>query len=161
MSTETTVPPIVRTVTVSRPVEDAFRIFTEEFGSWWPLDAYSRAYAERRDEDVKAETVVIEGQIGGRIYEVMSDGTEASWGEVLAWEPPHRVVLSWKPHPRPTPPTEVEVTFTVEDTGTRVDVEHRAWERLGDGAAQAREEYTQGWPGVLARFEQVANSQAT
>ena len=45
MSTETTVPPIVRTVTVSRPVEDAFRIFTEEFGSWWPLDAYSRAYA--------------------------------------------------------------------------------------------------------------------
>lgn len=159
MSTETTVPPIVRTVTVSRPVEEAFRIFTEEFGSWWPLEAYSRAYAERGDEDVKAETVVIEGRIGGRIYEVMSDGTEASWGEVLVWEPPHHVVLSWKPHPRPTPPTEVEVTFTAQNTRTRVDVEHRAWERLGDVAVQAREEYAEGWPRVLARFEQVANSQ--
>lgn len=160
MSTDTTVPPVARTVTVSRPVEEAFRIFTEEFGSWWPLDAYSRAYAER-DDGVKAETVVIEGRIGGRIYEVMSDGTEASWGEVVVWEPPHRVVLSWKPNPRPTPPTEVEVIFTATDTGTRVDVEHRGWERLGDVAGQTRKDYSDGWPRVLARFGQTANSQAT
>jgi uncharacterized protein YndB with AHSA1/START domain len=161
MSTETTVPPILRTVTVRRPVEEAFRIFTKEMGSWWPLNAYSRAYAERSNENVTSETLVFEGRVGGRLYEVMSDGVEAEWGQVLVWEPPHRVVIAWKPHPRPTPPTEVEVTFTAEDTGTRVDVEHRGWERLGDAATQAREEYVGGWPGVLGLFEQLANSQAT
>ena len=155
MSPETTVPPVLRTVTVSRPVEEAFRIFTEETGSWWPLGTHSRSAAGHRGEEVKAETVVIEGRVGGRIYEVMSDGTEASWGEVIAWEPPHRVVFSWKPNPRPEPPTEVEVTFIAHDVGTRVDLEHRGWERLGEAAAQAREDYTQGWPRVLAAFERA------
>jgi hypothetical protein len=45
------------------------------------------------------------------------------------------------------------VTFTADGTGTRVDLEHRGWERLGEVAAEAREEYTQGWPRVLAAFE--------
>ena len=136
-------------------MEEAFRIFTEETGAWWPLDTHARAAAGQRGEDVKAETVVIEGRVGGRIYEVMSDGTEASWGEVNVWEPPQRVVFSWKPNPRDEPPTEVEVTFTPDGTGTRVDLEHRGWERLGEVAAEAREEYTQGWPRVLSSFERA------
>ncbi|HEV8420629.1 MAG TPA: SRPBCC domain-containing protein [Actinomycetota bacterium] len=145
----------MRTVTVSRPVEEAFRIFTEETGAWWPLDTHSRAAAGPAGEGVKAETVVIEGRGGGRIYEVMSDGTEASWGEVVGWEPPYRVVFSWKPNLREEPPTEVEVTFTEHDAGTRVDLVHRGWERLGEAAVEAREEYTQGWPRVLAAFERA------
>ena len=156
-SAGTTVPPILRTVTVGRPVKEAFRIFTEEIGSWWPLDLQSRALSERESEGVKAETVVIEGRMGGRIYEVMSDGTESPWGEILVWEPPHRLVLAWKPHPRPTPPTEVEVRFTAEGERTRVDLEHRGWERLGDAAVEARGGYERGWPAVLERFSRVAS----
>jgi uncharacterized protein YndB with AHSA1/START domain len=158
MTTETTIAPVLRSVTVKCAVDESFRIFTEEIGSWWPLDTHARAVAQRSEEGVKAETVVIEGRVGGRIYEVMSDGTEASWGEVLIWEPARRLVLSWNPSPRRTA-TEVEVTFTAQEDGTRVELEHRGWERLGDEARQVREEYAQGWPVVLGRFVPAADSQ--
>lgn len=160
MTTETTVAPVVRSVTVKRSVEEAFRIFTDEIGSWWPLEAYSRAYSQRAGEGVTAETVILEGRSGGRIYEVMSDGTEAGWGEVLVWEPPQRLVLSWNPSLKSVP-TEVEVTFTAHGDGTRVEVEHRGWERLGEDERQIREEYVQGWPIVLGRFAPAADRQAT
>ena len=156
MSTETAVAPIVRTITVNRPVEEAFRIFTEEMAAWWPLDQYSRAYAEHRGTDVTSETVVVEGHVGGRIYEVLSNGEQTSWGEVLVWEPSGRVVYAWKPHSRPIPATEVEVTFTPEGDRTRVVLEHRGWERVGDAAPDGRETYARGWPLVLASFERAA-----
>jgi uncharacterized protein YndB with AHSA1/START domain len=154
MNTETSVPPVIRTVTISRPVEEAFRIFTEETGSWWPLDTHSRAVSGG-SVAVKAETVVIEGRVGGRIYEVMSDGSEAGWGEVILWEPPTRVAFSWNPSSRDRPPTEVEVTFTSQEGTTRVELEHRGWERLGEVAQEVREEYEQGWPRVLAGYERA------
>lgn len=33
--------PVVKSVTVGQSVEDAFRIFTDQIGSWWPLDSHS------------------------------------------------------------------------------------------------------------------------
>ena len=62
----------------------------------------------------RAEAVVFEGRVGGRIFERMEDGREADWGHVLAWEPPHRVVFSWKPNLTPVSPTAVEVRFIPE-----------------------------------------------
>src|SRR6266542_1795482 len=125
------IPPVMRTVTVNRPVEEAFRIFTEEIGSWWPLETHSIAASEHEGERIKAETVVMEGKVGGRIYEVMSDGSEAAWGELLVWQPPHRLVLAWQPARHLT---EVEVWFTADGEGTRVDLEHRGWDGLGNDA---------------------------
>jgi hypothetical protein len=76
---------------------------------------------------------------------------------VLAWEPPARLVLSWSPTLERRPPTEVEVRFlAVEPDHTRVEREHRGWERLGDLAAQARSSYEGGWPGVLDAFAGTA-----
>ena len=36
MSTASTIPPIGGTVTVGVPVEQAFRVFTDSFNTWWP-----------------------------------------------------------------------------------------------------------------------------
>jgi hypothetical protein len=103
------------------------------------------------------ETVVLEGRVGGRLYERWHDGGEVDWGRVLAWEPPARLVLSWSPTLERRPPTEVEVRFlAVEPDHTRVELEHRGWERLGDLAAQARSSYEGGWPGVLDAFAGTA-----
>ncbi len=93
--------PLIRTITVSCTVEDAFRVFTEGIATWWPLRNHS--IAVDRGIGLVAETAVIEGCVGGRVYEVMSDGTEASWGEVLAWEPPHRLLLAWTPNEAHSP----------------------------------------------------------
>jgi len=101
--------------------------------------------------------LVLEGRVGGRLYERWHDGGEVDWGRVLAWEPPARLVLSWSPTLERRPPTEVEVRFlAVEPDHTRVELEHRGWERLGDLAAQARSSYEGGWPGVLDAFAGTA-----
>jgi uncharacterized protein YndB with AHSA1/START domain len=150
--------PIHAGVTVRRTPEDAFRIFTTEMGSWWPLQAFSIA-EDTHGGSVKAETVVFEDREGGRVIEVMSDGTEATWATILAWDPPRRLVLAWKPNLTDQPPTELEVTFTADGDGTRVDVEHRGWERLGALAEEARSSYGENWDGVLSLFAGRADAQ--
>ena len=146
--------PINTSVTVRRSSEDAFRIFTQDMGSWWPLQGFSMA--EETEGEVKAESVVFEEREGGRVYEVMSDGTEGTWATILAWDPPRSFVLAWKPNLTDNPPTELEITFTLDDAGTRVDLEHRGWERLGALAAEARAGYGENWTGVLSLFVDLA-----
>ena len=137
--------PIVRAITVSRPVEDAFRLFTDDIDTWWP--AASHSYG---GEDV--ERAVFETRSGGRVYEVQKDGTERDWAEVVVWEPPGRVVLAWKI----CEPTEVEVRFTAEGDGTRVELEHRGWERVAKEMRAQRDNYAGGWVFVLGKFDEAA-----
>jgi uncharacterized protein YndB with AHSA1/START domain len=148
--------PINASVNVRRSPEDAFRIFTRDMGSWWPLQAFSIAEDTHEGREVKAESIVFEEREGGRVYEVMSDGAEGDWATILAWDPPRRLVLAWKPNLTDNPPTELEITFTPEKSGTRVDLEHRGWERLGAMAAEARAGYGENWNGVLALFVGLA-----
>jgi uncharacterized protein YndB with AHSA1/START domain len=145
---ETVVAPIVRSVLVACSQEHAFRVFTEDIGSWWPLDQYSIG-------DDKAETVTIEPRVGGRILETIRDADPALWGTLLAWEPFDRLVIEWRVNPE-NPPTEVEVRFTPEDGATRVELEHRCWERFGERAAEAREGYQAGWQELLALYAEKA-----
>ena len=143
--------PVRQSVRVRRSVEAAFELFTRDIGSWWPMGTH---YARG---DVVG--VVFEGRPGGRIYERSRDGEVAEWGEVLAWEPPRRVVFSWLPNVGRGGPTEVEVRFTAEDPKTtRVELEHRGWERLGDLGAQTRSRYLNGWPGVIRLFVEAAEA---
>lgn len=140
--------PIHRSITVGPSQADAFRLFTLEMGSWWPLDTHGRA---DEFEGVKSERLVFEEREGGRVYEVLTNGVEADWGVVTAWEPPTRVVIDWNPSPDDRPYTEVEVTFTpTTDGSTRVDLLHRYWERLGEEAGAAyRANYEPGWAYVF------------
>jgi uncharacterized protein YndB with AHSA1/START domain len=155
------VEPIVRTVTVRASVEDAFRVFTAEIGTWWPLETHSIAVDQGLDQ--RAETLRVEARRGGRIDEVLEDGSTRGWGRVDVWEPPTRVVFSWKPNDLPTPPTEVEVRFTAEGGGTRVDLEHRGWDLLGQVAEEIRPLYASegGWTMVLGRYADLADSEAS
>lgn len=140
-----------REVTVAAPSERAFAIFTEGFGRWWPSTHHLG-----RDLD----TVVIEARLGGRWYERAVDGTELDWGTVLAWEPPHRLVLSWhldgewELDPDPDHASEVEVTFLETQEGTQVVLEHRHFERNRTPAALGRDGVSGagGWTTVLACF---------
>ena len=149
--------PITRTLTVRSSVERAFEVFTR-MGTWWPLDTHSIAIDQGLDQ--RAETLKVEGREGGRIEEVLEDGSTRGWGGIEAWEPPNRVVFWWKPNDLPTPPTEVEVRFTAEGEMTRVDLEHRGWERLGEAAADIHPLYSSegGWTLVLGRYAELVES---
>jgi uncharacterized protein YndB with AHSA1/START domain len=137
-----------KSVTVNVPADRAFRAFTDEIGQWWPLDKGFSFGGEL------AKDMFMEGREGGRLYERFSDGNEYLYGNVLAYEPPTRVVFSWPSEA--AEPTEVEVRFTPEGESTRVDLEHRGFERLGEQAEKASGEYDQGWVEVLGHFEKYA-----
>jgi uncharacterized protein YndB with AHSA1/START domain len=150
--------PMRGTVTVRCAVQHAFRIFTEEMSTWWPLESYSRAVSEFEDQGVEAERLEFQPRMGGSLLEHMSDGRTLPWAEVIAWHPPHRVVMAWRPHSMPEPPTELEVTFTAADRGTLVELEHRGWERLSDDfRATLYDIYARGWNSTLELFVAVAD----
>lgn len=146
--------PIRKTLHVRCGVERAFEVFTQGMSTWWPFETHSR-----HDEvaDAKVERVEFPREPGRPILEHLSNGEALPWGEVLLLEPPGRIVIAWKPNANPLPPTEVEVTFTAEGDGTRVELEHRAWERLGDLAAAGRAGYDEGWDLVLERYGRAAD----
>jgi uncharacterized protein YndB with AHSA1/START domain len=135
---------IRKTVNVALPVEKAFRLFTDGIGTWWPFASHSIGGEAVEDAvfDVEAK----------RLYERAADGTEHDWGDILAWEPPHRFLLRWRVNPA-SPGTELEVRFAPDRDGTRVELEHRGWERCGPGE---RSSYDRGWGYVLEHLVAAA-----
>jgi uncharacterized protein YndB with AHSA1/START domain len=151
-STEATprIEPVRKSVVVAAPVERAFAVFTERIGEWWPLKTHS-VRAEL------AETAVLEPRLGGAIYETWREGRE-TWGEIVVWEPPDRLVFTWSPVAEPT---EVEVRFTPQGDSTLVELEHRGWEARGAKAATIRDSYDEGWETVLGLYAGAATGART
>ena len=130
--------PVVKTIVAPLPPERAFALFFEGMAGWWPLLTHS-VYED------EATGVTVEGREGGRIIEHTADGREAVWGEVLVWEPPARAVVTWHPGYEDEAATELELRFTAEGDLTRIDLEHRGWENLGERAEKTRAGYETGW----------------
>lgn len=156
MITTTQANVIRKTITVGAPQELAFRVFTEKMTSWWPLESHHIGAA-------RAVAAVIEPRVGGRWFERGEDGSETSWGMVVAWDPPRRVVLTWDISADwkcdPTLRTEVEVRFIAEGLrATRVELEHRHLDRFGTRADEMRAIFDSpdGWTGLLERFARAA-----
>jgi uncharacterized protein YndB with AHSA1/START domain len=137
--------PLVKVVHVRATPEAAFRRFTAEMASWWPLASHSVGESE-------AETVVFEGRVGGRIVERMRAGRECVWGSVTAWDPPRRVAFTWHPGREPESAQDVEVRFAASGERTRVELVHTGFERLGHEARRARRGYPIGWTYVLGLY---------
>jgi uncharacterized protein YndB with AHSA1/START domain len=136
---------IQKSATVPRPPEEAFALFTDGIATWWPLATHS-IY------DEWAATAVVEGRVGGRLYELSVDGEVGVWGTISVWEPPSRIVYSWHPGRGEETAQEVEVLFTADGEGTRVAIEHRGWER----APEKRDGYDEGWDIVLGCYVDAA-----
>jgi uncharacterized protein YndB with AHSA1/START domain len=132
-------------VRVDRSPEDAFRLFTAGIGRWWPLE---EGYSFGGD---RAREIHLEPKVGGRFFERFVDGDELQVGQVIACEPPHRIVFTWK-DPEWRGDTEVEVWFVAEGSGTLVKLEHRGFERLGPEGDAAARKFEGGWPRVMAVF---------
>jgi uncharacterized protein YndB with AHSA1/START domain len=142
--------PVKKTLTVAATPQKAFEVFTAGFDRWWPR---THSIGE-----APLKTAVIEPRQGGRWYGLLENGTEAEWGDVLAWEPPGRLLLAWRIGTDwkydPDLLTEVEVVFAPEGEGTRVNFEHRLLENMGAEGEGARASFDSegGWGGLLQMF---------
>ena len=71
--------------------------------------------------------MVLDGRVGGRIYERTPDGREVDWGE-CGWEPPHRLAYLWHIRRDRADATDVALTFVHRGPlGTRLEIDHRGW----------------------------------
>jgi uncharacterized protein YndB with AHSA1/START domain len=156
MSSSAIASPIKRSIVVEAPIERAFEVFTAQFGGFKPPEHTLLA--------VKISETVFERRVGGYIYDRGIDGSECRWARVLAYEPPHRLLLSWNIGPRwqletdPEKASEWEVRFTPETPQrTRVEIEHRKLERHGEGwqGLGNAVEGEQGWPLYLRRYAEL------
>jgi uncharacterized protein YndB with AHSA1/START domain len=136
--------PVVRAAQVQRSPEDAFRIFTEEIGAWWPLPTHGLFGNQ-------SGGVFFED---GELVERSTAGEEVIWGEVLEWDAPKRFVISWHPGRAGDDGSEVEVVFEANGDGTRVVIEHRGWSAFGEDAVERRRSYVGpgAWGYVLDHF---------
>ena len=141
MSTVTT-ETISKSLLVDFEPAEAFELFTAGVASWWPVRTHSYGGDAVTD-------VVLEPGAGGRLYEVTADG-EQDWGRVLEWDPPHRFLLDWQIGEARG--TEVEVRFSQEGPGSRVELEHR-----GFSSDAPRDHYEGGWDIVLKPYVEGAS----
>lgn len=153
MSQQPAATTVKHSVVVDAPIDEAFRVFTEDFGRFKP--------PEHNLLGVEIAETVFEPRVGGSLYDRGVDGSRCRWARVLAYEPPRRVVISWDISPSWQIETdldntsEVEVRFIDLAPGrTRVELEHRNLDRHGQGWEGLRQgvDGDQGWPLYLQRF---------
>lgn len=144
-----TIAPVRKRTRVNADPARAFETFTQGMSRWWP--------AEHSINRSPIAAIVLEPRAGGRWMERGEDGSECQWGQVLAWEPPSRLVLAWQITAQwqydPELITEVEVRFSPDGAGTLVELEHRL-AGYGEAAEQMRQVFDgpAAWEGTLERF---------
>ncbi len=151
------VPSVRHVIVVDAPREHAFEVFTRGLDSWWFRDHHIGKEPMRE--------AVMEPREGGRVYERGIHGAECDWGRVLAWEPPSRLVVAWQIggdwqfDPEPAHASEYEVRFIAEtSTRTRVEFEHRHFERHGEAGRKIRDSVETGWAKLLATYADTAKA---
>lgn len=129
---------ILARVEIAAPPERVFRaLTTDELTKWWGADGMYRT-----------TKFTMELRPGGkwRTDGVGADGKPFHVeGEVVAVEPPHRLVHTWSPAWDPGPPTRIEYVLEPTQTGTRVTLRHDGF----TGRSASCDGHANGWERVL------------
>jgi hypothetical protein len=143
--------PLTMSFDVACSAEHAFTVWTSGIGTWWPPDHTVTGQA--------GLVIVLQGRVGGRIYERTPDGAEHEWGEVTVWEPPTRLAYLWHLRRDRADATEVQVRFVAHGAAaTRIEIEHHGWERLGATGQEWRDRNQAGWQSLLPHFATAATA---
>jgi uncharacterized protein YndB with AHSA1/START domain len=146
------VPDVRKTVVVDVPLEQAYTIFVERPYEWWPAH---HVFVQDR------QAITIEPRAGGRYYERGADGSTVDWGTVVEWDPPRRVVLTWRMGPGWRPVLDDDLASLIEvdlvalgPSRTEVALTHARLDKHGDAAPGIRAALDGPSPG--ATLEQYA-----
>ncbi len=108
--------------------ERSFAAFTEQIGEWWKPNGLFQ-FSEGR-----TGTLAFEPGPDGRLVETYPDGESFVVGHIRVWDPPHRLVLTWRQaNFAADQETELHVRFddiAGVDGQTRITVEHFGWDNI-------------------------------
>jgi hypothetical protein len=144
--------PLTLTFDVRCSREHAFRVWTTKIAQWWPAD--HTVSGEPAD-------IVVEGRVGGHIFERTADGTVHEWGEITTWDPPQHLGYRWYLRQDRADATQVDIVFTERGgASTRIEIEHHGWDRLGVKGPERRRTNEGGWRGLLPHFIEACGGPA-
>ena len=151
MTVDGTEPAVLKkSILVGCAVETAFHVWTNQLNTWWPKGHSMSGNA--------ATTVYIEKREGGRLYERTPDGLEFDWGHISVWDPPHHLAYNWYLGSALERPSRVDIYFVAHDAKqTRVNVEHRGPELLGEQWFRAVKGFDKAWNAVLAAYSSIVS----
>jgi uncharacterized protein YndB with AHSA1/START domain len=138
---------IRKSIWVACGQERSFKAFCEEMSEWWPGGFGGKDSIPR-----------LELKVGGRFYERKTDGTEFDIGRVVEYQPPMQVAFTWRA-PSWEATTRVDVRFSAERGGTRIELEHSGWEQDAK-TRDGRKNYDSGWDTVLGYYQSFAAAAA-
>lgn len=105
--------------------ERAFDAFVREIGAWWKPNGLFQTTPRAPG------VLAFEAGEGGRLTETLASGKVFEIGRITVWEPPARLVFTWRQANFPPDlHTEVEVRFETVGEETRVSVEHRGFDQV-------------------------------
>ena len=137
---------ILASIDIDAPVERVWQVMTGEglVEEWLGCLGY------------KAEVGQVFFMQQDRDKHARGDPSGATHCELLALEPPHRMTFSW--YVPDTPKTEVTITLTPVNAGTRAELRHSGWHQFeGDEIKAIRDALAGGWTSfVLPNLKQVA-----
>jgi uncharacterized protein YndB with AHSA1/START domain len=110
---------------IAAPPGRVFEAFTAETSAWWRPNALFPTSGQHPGR------LAMQAGVGGRVTETLDDGQVVEIGRILVWEPPDRLVFTWRPASfGPDQETEVRVGFEPVIEGSRVVVEHLGWDSI-------------------------------
>ncbi len=122
---------------------EAWRLFCEDIAIWWPV---ARVSLSALSAGALPQGVTLDGWPGGRLGEVLFDGSLGDWARVTEARPGALLALDWRLGLAAEAP--LRLAFQGEDGGSRLVL------TSPDDSAEAREM----WDAVLDRFAAAANS---
>lgn len=148
--------PVEKTLNVPMTPEAAFDLFTQGIDRWWPKASHSTSTSD----GAAPEEVRVEPFEGGRILEKRHDGETAEWGRITIWVPGQRLTCTWHPGRSADEATRLDIRFTADAIGCRIDLIHDGFDVLGAQATSMQANYTRGWDHVLAKYLQLLQKTA-
>ncbi len=134
--------PLIKSIVVPCSQEEAFTVFIDELGTWWPLDRFSASIKR----GLTPASLRVDARAGGQIVETSEDGTEHLWGTITEYSPYAYLRMDLHIGLPPETASLVELRFTaLADERTRVELTQREWERFGEFAEMMMHGYPRGW----------------
>ena len=130
--------------------DHAFETWTRKATAWWP--------PEHTVSHERGASIVFEPRVGGRIFERTTRGEEIEWGQIVEWDPPRSLRYVWHIATDPANATDVVIAFRHAPRGTRVEIEHGGWDRLGEIGQAWRDTNQAGWDGVLPAYTEAVRT---
>ncbi|QMU58169.1 MAG: hypothetical protein GKR98_08155 [Boseongicola sp.] len=147
--------PVIKHQLVPLPPRQAFNLFINQIGRWWPVETHSLSASLNKS---LPKNVYAEPREGGEILEVCFDGEIRPWGTITDWHPGERLNIKWYVGRPETEATLIEITFEADKNGTRLKLVHSGFDALKETANEIRQGYDAGWNGVLgANFQELCS----